>query len=71
MAEGRAEVCAGLEEAIDVLLRTKFGPAADDLIPEIRRLGDIDQLRAAIRSIESAATVDDVRRTLPRNSNGN
>jgi hypothetical protein len=69
LEEGMAKGRAAVEEAIEILLRTKFGPAAEDLLPEIRRLGDIDQLRAALRSIESAATVDDVRRALPQNGN--
>jgi hypothetical protein len=69
LEEGAAKGRAAVEEAIDVMLRMKFGPAAQDLIPEIRRLADLDQLRAALRSIESAATVDDVRRALPQNGN--
>jgi len=68
-AEGRAEVRGAVEEAINILLRTKFGAAAEDLIPVVRRLADLEQLRAALRSIESAATVDDVRRALPQNGN--
>jgi hypothetical protein len=57
--EGRAEGRAALEEAINILLRTEFGMAAEDLLPDIRRLADLDQLRAVLRSIESATTVDD------------
>jgi hypothetical protein len=69
LEQGAAKGRAPVKEAIDILLPVKFGPTAEDLILEIRGLGELEQLRAALRSIESAATLDDVRRTLPRNGN--
>src|SRR4051794_20490191 len=53
-AEARAEARTAVEEAIDLLLRVKFGPSSEDLMPEIRQLADLEQLRTVLRSIEAA-----------------
>jgi hypothetical protein len=54
----------GLVQGIELLLKVKFGPIGPELMPEIRKVSGPERLQAIARSIESAATVDDVRQTL-------
>ena len=63
MSVHRKEVYeAILHEFIASALVKKFSDAAESLIDEIRQISDIDPLRRIATSIESAATLDDVRR---------
>lgn len=58
-ARGRAE---GMKDGIALALKLKFGEARMHLAPEIRQLADIDTLKRVADSIETAGTIDDVRR---------
>jgi hypothetical protein len=52
----------GLIESIDMLLRDKFGGAAESLLNEIRAIENLDKLKAIFAAIKTAATADDLRR---------
>ncbi|MCS6845556.1 MAG: hypothetical protein NZ528_14755, partial [Caldilineales bacterium] len=51
-------VLAGIEVALDL----KFGTEGLRLLPEIRKIEDLDVLSAVLSAIRTAATLDDVRR---------
>ena len=52
----------GLIRGIDVALRLKFKDAGRQLLPEIRLIQDKDKLETILDSIESAATLDELRK---------
>ena len=51
-----------LHDNIGYALSLKFGEAADPLIDDIRQITDVDMLWLIAVSIDSAASIDDVRR---------
>ena len=51
----------GLIEGIELALKLKFGAEGQRVMQEIRQIEETDVLRAVIRAIETAATLDDVR----------
>jgi hypothetical protein len=57
--EGRAE---GLLEGIAGMLDLKFGDAAQPVIAEIRKIGELGILEQILGCIKTAPTLDDVRR---------
>jgi hypothetical protein len=57
-AEGRVE---GLQEAVALGLELRFGTAGNELLPEIRRITDLDQLHAIMERIKMATTIEEVR----------
>ena len=59
--EGRRE---GLLEAIELGLETKFGQRGRKLLPKIRAVLDVDLLRTLTRAIQTAESLDDVRKHL-------
>lgn len=60
--EGRHEgLREGLLAGIELPLKLKFGPAGQEIIPEIRRLTDLALIRAVYARIETATTIDEVR----------
>jgi hypothetical protein len=58
----RAGIRKGLLTGIEVCLRMKFGAEGLQLMPELRSLHDEEKLEAVLQAIESASTLDDVRR---------
>lgn len=58
-ARGRAE---GLKDGIAVALKIKFGAAGQQLASELDPINDLETLRRVAASIETAGSVDDVRR---------
>jgi len=60
LEEGRR---LGLIDSIELLLRDKFGEAAEPLLGEIREIEEIDKLKATLGAINNAATIDDLRRS--------
>ena len=58
----RIDLRQGLREGIEALLKMKFAEPGLQLMPEIGEIYDIEKLREILRSIETAATPDDVRR---------
>ncbi|MGH7174152.1 MAG: hypothetical protein ACRELG_28115 [Gemmataceae bacterium] len=65
-AKGKAEgLREGLLEAIELGLKLRFGAEGLLCLPAMQQLGDIDALRRIKQAIETATTLDDIRR-LPR-----
>jgi predicted transposase YdaD len=65
-AEGKAEgLLEGLLEAIELGLKLRFGSDGLQFLPAIRQLATIDELRRIKRAIETATTLDDIRRLIP------
>jgi hypothetical protein len=62
-AEGRVEE---LRLAIGTGLQSKFGAAGKRLLPKIRKMDDLKQLRTLHQIILEANVLDDVRKGLPR-----
>jgi hypothetical protein len=52
----------GLLEGIELALTLKFGPAGQELLPEIRELTDLTVIRAVQAAAIAARTVDEVRK---------
>jgi hypothetical protein len=53
---------SGMRKMIEVMLRTKFGEEADELMPAILEIDDAEKYEALNRTIMSAATLEEVRR---------
>ncbi len=58
-AEGKAE---GLQDGIAFGLKLKFGSAGDELMPEIRKISDVNVLHRIFESIEQSTEAEQVRR---------
>jgi hypothetical protein len=52
----------GLRAGLELALRLKFGAAAEGILPEVRELADLAVIEAIYARLESARTIDDVRR---------
>jgi hypothetical protein len=52
----------GLLAGIELALRIKFGSAGHEIVSEIRQITDLATIRAIYDQIETASTIDDVRR---------
>jgi hypothetical protein len=55
-------LCKGIRMGIELFLRTRFGEAGLNLMPEINEIHDEEQLEAILKALETAASPDDVRR---------
>ena len=62
LEEGRVEE---IQEAIATSLQVRFGSPGKKLVPGIRKLRDLDRLRAVFQAILKADSLAEVRRTLP------
>jgi hypothetical protein len=51
----------GLLEGIEFALELKFGAEGLKLMPELRKLGELDVLRAVLQAIKTATTPDEMR----------
>ena len=61
-AEGRREgEAAGLKTGIALALKTKFGSAGSGLIARVKRMNDLEKLRAVADKLATATTIDEVR----------
>jgi hypothetical protein len=58
----------GLLEGIEAVLEVKFGAAGLELLPEIRKLEDVDKIRAVLHASKTATTLDEVRQFVARSS---
>lgn len=56
----------GLIEGIELILRAKFGPAGQQIIPEIRQLTEVSAIRSIYARLESAETLDDLHRVIAK-----
>ncbi|HEV3025385.1 MAG TPA: hypothetical protein VGX76_23100 [Pirellulales bacterium] len=56
----------GLLVGIEALVQVKFGEEGLNLLPEIRRIQDDEALLKILRSITTARSTDDVRRSFSR-----
>jgi hypothetical protein len=52
----------GIREGSEVLLRVRFGEEGLQLMPEIREIHEEEQLRAILKTLETAASPEEVRR---------
>ncbi len=52
----------GLLEGIEACLKLRFGAPGLQLMPELRELSDVERLRAVLHAIETATSLDDLRR---------
>jgi hypothetical protein len=58
----KQELLAGLE----VALKLKFGAEGLQVLPELRQLREVDQLRAVLQAIETVTTLDELRQVVAR-----
>jgi hypothetical protein len=58
----RVERREGLREGIESLLRVRFGEEGLKLMPEIREIHEEEKLRAVLKALETATSLDEVRR---------
>jgi hypothetical protein len=56
----------GLLEGIEAFLEFRFGAAGVQLMPEVRKLEDVDKLRAVLQAVKTATTLDEVRQFVAR-----
>jgi hypothetical protein len=59
---------SGMRKAVEVMLRTKFGELANELMDAILELNDAEKYLALIRTIVKATTLDKVRRAVAKAS---
>ena len=52
----------GLIQGIEELLRFKFGEPGVQLMPEIRKITEIEKLEAVLHSIKTVASPEELRR---------
>jgi len=55
-------LCKGLRRGIESLLRVRFGDEGLRLMPEIQEIHEEEKLEAILKALESAASLDEVRR---------
>jgi hypothetical protein len=53
---------AGMREGIESLLKVRFGDAGLELMPEIKDVHEEEKLRAILKALETATSLNDVRR---------
>jgi hypothetical protein len=64
--KGRQEgLQEGLQEGIAGALAAKFGTAGKRLMPRVRAIHDVDELRALLKAIPDAPSLQDIRDRLP------
>jgi hypothetical protein len=67
--KGRREgLQEGLQEGIAAALAAKFGAAGKRLMPRVRAIHDVEQLRALLQAIPDAAGLQEIRDRLPPRS---
>ena len=52
----------GLRSGIEAMLRFRFGQDGLKLMPEVEEVYDVEQLEAILRTAETAATLDEIRK---------
>jgi hypothetical protein len=57
----------GLLEGIEAILEFRFGAAGVQLLPEVRKLEDVDKIRAVLHALKTA-TLDELRQFVARSS---
>ena len=55
----------GLQEGINGALEAKFGPAGKRLMSRVRKIGEVDELRAILKAIPAAESLQEIRDRLP------
>jgi hypothetical protein len=55
----------GLMAGFELCLKLKFGLAGLQLLPELGKVQDVEVLRAVFLAIETAPSVDELRRLIP------
>ena len=61
-AEGLEGLAEGLAKGIEAILELRFGDAASQLMPEIRRINDDEQLKKILHAAKTAASPDELRK---------
>jgi hypothetical protein len=56
----------GLRRGLEVLLELKFGAQGLAVTSQVRQIEDVARLDALLDQIKAAASIDDVRKFLPR-----
>lgn len=62
----RSGIRQGLLEGISLGLKLKFGDSGNSLKPEISDIRDVEQLRAILKRLETADTLDELRQIIQR-----
>ncbi|MCI0643100.1 MAG: hypothetical protein L0Y72_18455 [Gemmataceae bacterium] len=62
--EGREEGRDALLESIEIVLESKFGSSGRKLVPKVRALGSVDELRRFVRFLKNAKSIDQARSRL-------